>query len=309
MTEQAVMTIETLRQKSRDTVAVWADPLVRRQVETLLPFALRSPLEALPAGVRTLVVVAGGTLMDEAKVWRLQQSPETELVAIPSIWGSGAEASPIAVRNRNGKKEILMEGRLRPDARAILPELAASLPPERARFGCGDCWAHALEGFLSPLASDALRAELAALMNRMLAAALANDPVWFELGAQACAGQARSSVGLVHGLAHTLEGLLRAQQPAAEWGHARLCSLFLWPVMRFNEQASPKWRDLLQQHGFDPARILSVAQSLFDEADYDQTLAALKEHWIAILRDPCSRTNCALVRPGSVDFFLNKAFR
>ena len=89
-----------------------------------------------------LVVIGGGTLIDETKVWRLEQSPELTLIAIPSIWGSGAEASPIAVRNRGGKKDIRVDKKLLPDARAVWPELAATISPERVRFACGDSWSH-----------------------------------------------------------------------------------------------------------------------------------------------------------------------
>jgi alcohol dehydrogenase class IV len=231
-----------------------------------------------------------------------------ELIVIPSIWGSGAEVSPIAVRNRDGKKEIRMDPKLLPDARLVWPELAAAIPPDRVRVACGDCWAHALEGFLSPLATQALRAELASLLAQMLATPINNDPVWFELGARACAGQARSSVGLVHGIAHTLEGVLRARHPGADWGHAKLCSLFLWPVMRFNEQASGKWQQLLAEHGLPPRAILEVLRTLFDAEAYEQALPVLKEQWLSVLRDPCSRTNSALVRPASLDFFARQQF-
>jgi alcohol dehydrogenase class IV len=146
-------------------------------------------------------------------------------------------------------------------------------------------------------------------LRRMLVAPLANDPMWFELGAQACAGQARSSVGLVHGIAHVLEGILRAEQPAGDWGHAKLCSIFLWPVMRFNEQASDKWRRLLAQHALEPEQVMAVARNLFDAAAYDSASTALKQHWMAVSRDPCSRTNSALARPSSLEFFVQKAFQ
>jgi hypothetical protein len=58
----------------------------------------------------------------------------------------------------------------------------------------------------------------------------------------------------------------------------------------------------------DAARVMNLVRSLFDQSAYEQVLPTLRENWILILRDPCSRTNSALVRPGSVDFFVNKAF-
>lgn len=308
MKQPQLITLESLCHRPPGSAVVWCVPEVAGQVLAGLPFPVVAPLQA-PGEARTLIVVGGGVLLDEAKVWRLENAPALELIAIPSLWGSGAEASPIAVLNREGKKVIRLDPNLLPDARVIWPELATSIPPARAKLACGDCWSHALEGFLSPLANDVLRDELAQLMNRMLAAPLSNDPVWFELSAQACAGQARSSVGLVHGIAHTLEGPLRDRCAGQGWGHARLCSLFLWPVMRFNAQASSKLKDLAAMHSVDLHRVMAVTQALFDETAYELTLPALRDNWLSVLRDPCTRTNVALVRPASIEFFVNEAFR
>jgi alcohol dehydrogenase class IV len=196
-----------------------------------------------------------------------------------------------------------------PNARAVWPELASTVTPARATLGCGDCWAHALEGFLSPLAGEPLRAKLASLMARMLMTPVTNFAAWFEFSAEACAGQAQSSVGLVHGIAHTLEGVLRMKSPNGDWGHARLCSLFLWPVMRFNDAASGKCTELLNHHHLSTEAVYSTVHKFYDDAAYDEVLPALRESWRNIVMEPCSRTNCALVRPTSVEFFVSKAFQ
>ena len=303
MSSPRLLSLDALRRLDRGTTVIWATPSVRSQVEGTLGLAAPRPLTALPPEVRTVIAVGGGAFIDDVKLWRLEAAPCLELIAIPSVWGSGAEASPVAVRNRGGKKVIRMDPKLLPDARAILPGLAATLPLARAKLGCGDCWAHALEGFLSPLATDALRSELAALMNDMLKAPIANAPVWFELSAAACAGQARSSVGLVHGIAHTLEGPMRLQNPDAEWGHARICSIFLWPVMCFNQRTSTHWQNLSASHGLNGAQVMEVLRSFFDRSGYQEALPALRAYWMAVLRDPCSRTNSTLVRPASLQFF------
>ena len=309
MIEQRIMTIEEVAGLNPAATAIWTSPSVRNRVERGLPFPILQSLQPVPTAVNTLVVVGGGTLLDEAKVWRLEQSPRLELVAVPSIWGSGAEASPIAVRNRSGKKEVRMDPKLRPEARAIWPDLAKSIPVLRVHYACGDCLAHALEGFLSPLASETLRGGLAVLIRRMLATPIVNNPTWFELSAQACAGQAQAGVGLVHGIAHTLEGILHVRQPDVEWGHARLCSLFLWPVMRFNAHASDKWLHTLARYDLQPDVIQDVTHSLYDDEAFNQVLPVLNENWMSILRDPCTRMNSALVRPGSLEYFKNKTFQ
>lgn len=287
--------------------ALLATPAVAQRASEL-PFDRAADLDSLPADLDTLIVIGGGTLMDRAKLWRAEQSPQTRLIAIPSIWGSGAEVSPVAVIDRDGAKEIHVGDELVPDVRCLWPELADGLPGTLARHACGDAWAHALEGFLSPLAEPELQAELAELLGEMAEMALSADPRWFELSARACAGQARSSVGLIHGIAHQLEAPLRSAFPDAGWGHAKLCSVFLLPVMSFNREHSDKWRRLAEQHDLDEATIFGILLELHEPEAYAQALDFVDEHWMDVLRDPCSRTNSALVRPASKAFFLEREF-
>jgi alcohol dehydrogenase class IV len=287
--------------------ALLATPAVGQRAREL-PFQQAADLDSLPADLETLIVIGGGTLMDRAKLWRASQSPRTRLIVIPSIWGSGAEVSPVAVIDRDGAKEIRVGEELIPDIRCLWPELADDLPEVLARHGCGDAWAHALEGFLSPLAGPELQVELAELLGEMALMPLSADPRWFELSARACAGQARSGVGLIHGIAHQLEAPLRSAFPDAGWGHAKLCSVFLLPVMSFNREHSDKWRRLAEQHDLDGETILGILLELHEPEAYAQALGFLDEHWMDVLRDPCSRTNSVLVRPASKSFFLERQF-
>ena len=218
-----------------------------------------------------------------------------KLVALPTLWGSGAEASPIAVLNQDGKKVIRMGAELVPDLIVSHPEFAKTLSADTIKHACGDAWSHALEGFLSPLGTDETRADLAVVMKRMLQQPIGYSDAWFELSALACAGQSKASVGLVHGMAHTLEGIIG-------WGHAKLCSLYLLPVMSFNQTRSPKW-PFLAEHGLDDVIIMNVLRQLFEPLSYAEALPALKANWMKVLRDPCSRTNSALVRPADIEFF------
>ncbi|MFC1796199.1 iron-containing alcohol dehydrogenase [Pseudomonadota bacterium] len=284
-----------------------ATPSVIRRATESLPFEQAEDFDRLPEGLDTLIVIGGGTLLDRSKVWRDRHAPGTRLIAIPSLWGSGAEVSPVAVLDNNGEKEILVGDEFIPDICCLWPELALTVPDRMARHACGDAWSHALEGFLSPLADKEVQEQLAEVIQEMVKLPLAGDPRWFELSARACAGQARSGVGLVHGIAHSLERYLRADFPEAGWGHAKLCSIFLWPVIDFNQQHSPKWERLTQQYELDDAAILDVLQDLHDADSYQQVLPLLDQHWMDILRDPCSRTNSALVRPASKMFFMEYA--
>jgi alcohol dehydrogenase class IV len=285
-------------------VGVWATPAVIPLVRKSLPrYALLTPLEPLPATCSTLIVVGGGTLIDEAKKLRRLAHGSLRLVAIPSIWGSGAERSAISVLNRNGRKEICVNAQNTPDIYVLWQDAAKLVPTGRARYASGDVWAHALEGFLSPLAAPELQEECALLLRRMQDMAFTYHPAWLEISGLACVLQSRSSVGLVHGIAHTLEGVLKDTYPRNNWHHARLCSIFLWPVMKFNCESSQKFVAVLKNHLLDPSKVLSRAGELFDAASYNEVKPLLRNYWGEVLRDPCTRTNSVLVRPGSLAYF------
>jgi alcohol dehydrogenase class IV len=228
------------------------------------------------------------------------------VVAIPSIWGSGAEVSPVAVMNGD-VKEIHFSEDLIPDRYVIWPELARGAPADLLRFACGDVWAHALEAFTSPLATPQIRREAAALMNELAEFPIGFDERWLDASSAACLLQARSSVGLIHGFAHVLEPKLRSSDLAGNWGHAKLCSVFLLPVLRFNLSASPRVKSLAEEFGLDLEKVLATAHALFMPEVYSLAMAEAERNWEGIARDRCSRTNCVLVRRDSIDFF--RSFR
>jgi len=134
--------------------------------------------DSLAADAPWLVVVGGGHLIDEAKALKAR-SPALKLAVVPSLWGSGAEASPVIVLDRGGRKDIQVLPQAVPDLIIWAPELAASVPLARASQACGDAWSHALEAWLSPLADDALRTDLATLIGTLCTLPLAPDPRWF----------------------------------------------------------------------------------------------------------------------------------
>jgi alcohol dehydrogenase class IV len=250
-----------------------------------------------------LLVVGGGMLIDYAKVWRQTTNPSLPLAVIPSIWGSGAENSGIAIINTENEKIIHNGAEYLPDVRSIWPEIARDIPEDLALYACGDTWAHALEGFLSPLAGDDLRVELAELLRALSRQRIGNDPAWFQLSAQANAGQSRSSVGFIHGIAHTLEPILKNSADGQVYGHARLCSLYAWPVFRMNRSSSEKVDTLLETHHLDANAIEEKLKTLFSVGDFNRLLPVVEENWMKILRNPLTRTNCVLIRPGSFEQF------
>jgi hypothetical protein len=309
MPDPDVWTLERLLEENLGPTVVWATSSVRGRTAAALPSsALLPPLAPLPDSTRTLVAIGGGSLIDAAKIFRAESSPGLRLIVAPSIWGSGAEASPVAVSEDGLRKRIRIDPRYLPDVRVRWPELADSVPEERLRQGCGDAWSHALEAILSPLAEEPLRRELSALIGRMQELPLGRDARWFEVSVEACRLQAASSVGLTHGIAHTLEGPLRAAQPEQGWGHAALCSTFLWPVMILNLRLSNRTSERLSAEGLDVDRVLAAARALFDPNAYDRAAGMLADRWNEVLRDPCTRTNGTLVRPSALEHFVARNF-
>lgn len=299
--------VERLLAADLGHVGLWCTSAVADRVSGW-PFELIDKLPAAAGGLDTLVVVGGGSMIDRAKAWRIDQSPGTRLVAVPSLWGSGAEASPVVVLDGDEGKIIRMGAEYLPDIICYWPELAGSVSEARARWACGDTWAHALEGFLSPLADNETRAMLAGMIDDIVALPVGRDARWFVPSGAACAGQARAGVGLIHGIAHTLEPVLRAAAVGGQWGHARLCATFAWPVMEFNRARGDKWVTRLAAYDLDEGHILHRLRDLYDEQDYAAALPHLEAQWIRILRDPCSRTNSTLVRPGDKAFFSERTF-
>ena len=279
-----------------ENVIVWATPSVAPRLIQMVPWEVTTDPPIVSNTAKWLVAVGGGKLIDRAKVLR-RQHPGLKLAILPTLWGSGAEASPISVLDVGSRKEIQRSSDLLPDLIIHAPEFADSAPETLKKFACGDVWSHALEGFLSPLANDELRDDLAQVIHQIVALQMSNSAGWLRASAFACAAQAKSSVGLVHGIAHTLE-------PVMQMGHACLCSTYLLPVMLFNQERSPKWR-LLGDYQFDVPAIVEIISRFHCHKTFLEGLPVIRDRWTQILRDPCSRTNSALVRPSDIEFFLN----
>ena len=277
-------------------VIVWSTESVADRVRALVPWEVTTETPTLTKSTAWLLAVGGGKLLDKAKVLR-SHHPHVKLAALPTLWGSGAEASPIAVLDEDGRKVIRVAPELLPNLIVSHPAFAQSLPDKLIKYACGDAWCHALEGFLSPLGTDESRADLADLLRRMLQQPLNYTPEWFELSALACAAQSKTSVGVAHGIAHVLEG-------GMSWGHAELCSLYLLPAMSFNKTNSPKW-PLLAASGLPDNAIFMTLHTLFDNEAYLATLPALTSNWAKVLRDKCTRINSALIRPQDLEFFAS----
>jgi alcohol dehydrogenase class IV len=267
-------------------------------------------LEAVPAGDGPVVAVGGGGLIDRVKAAvKRDGAPGRTLVAIPSLWGSGAERSPVIVLDApDGAKAIGVDPGFVPDHHAYWPELAATVAADARRHGAADALAHALEAAMSPLADAAVKADAVAVLAAMLELdpeADADAEAWFVASGEACAIQARAGVGLVHGIAHTLEGPLRAAEPDAGWGHARIVAAVLGPVARLAARESPRFAVVAE--GVEADALLARADALATPGDLERLAAPLRDHWRTVLRDPCTRTNGFLVRGAHAEALLEVA--
>jgi alcohol dehydrogenase class IV len=299
----AVWSLQRLAQELPEDTVIWATPSVQQTVGETLRWPIVDVAAGFPTDAGAVIVVGGGTLIDHAKRERHTRAPQVRLVAIPSLWGSGAEASPIVVTTHPDHKEVCIDDGFLPDVRVVWPELAQNAPMHLMRYACGDTWSHALEGFVCPLATDDLRLELAGTMHELLTLPIGYDSRWFDVSARACAAQARAGVGLDHGIAHVLEPVLRAAHPGDGWGHARLCSAFLSPVLHLLVSVSDKAQGLVSAYGLDLAAIESAAHSVGSADDYAACLPTLMDCWPRVLRDPCTRTSCVVIRPSYVSYF------
>ena len=156
-----------------DSTVVSVTPSCRDWAVKQFPFRVLGPVESA-SHQQTVIAVGGGQWLDE---WKFKQ-PEHgfRLVCIPSLFGSGAEVSPVVVINTPEGKKIEMGQQFKPFARAYFPELLQGVAPERAQDACGDVWSHAVEAFMSPLADEPLRAEASELINDLLLAPWASTP-------------------------------------------------------------------------------------------------------------------------------------
>jgi len=308
MSKPELVSLDSILRNQSESMVVWTlpklAPIVTAEFNSSIIFFPDMP----DTEIETLVVIGGGILLDFAKIWRKESNKHVKLVAIPSIWGSGAENSPIAILNENGKKVIHVGDEYLPDERVVWFDLVKNLPEPLMLYACGDVWAHALEAFLSPLANNELRVESASLIKKLIELPFLPDERWFEISAHACRAQAKSSVGAVHGIAHVLEGVASEKYHEEIIGHARLCSTLLWPLWNYNLINSEKPGLVLKQYNIDKKAVGRKLLELFEKDFYKLILPLMEENWRTILRDPSTRTNCTLVRSNTLGFFKQGKF-
>lgn len=238
-----------------------------------------------------IIALGGGSPIDAAKaMWLFYEHPEVEFeflklrfldirkrtykfpkmgrktifVAIPTTSGTGSEVTAFAVISDKGKhiKYPLADYELTPDVAIIDPGLAMSMPPRVAADTGMDVLTHALEAYVSVMASDytdALALKATELVFKYLVRSCRNpgDRVARERmhNASCIAGMAFTNafLGVNHSLAHKL---------GAEFGisHGRANAVLLPYVIAYNASPPNKYTPFPQYEYFKaPEKYREVA--------------------------------------------------
>ena len=247
----------------------------------------------------TIIALGGGSSMDAAKVmWLMYEHPEVnfddikqkfmdirkrafkfpelgkqaKLICIPTTSGTGSEVTPFAVitDSDENKKYPLTDYALTPTVAIVDPELTLSLPASIAADTGIDVLTHAVEAFVSILASDytdGLARQAVKMVFDYLPRSVKNgknDPVAREKmhNAATIAGMAFANafLGMNHSMAHKIGGEFHVP-------HGRTNGILLPHVIRYNGtiptklnvwpkieryQADEKYTELARLIGLNP---------------------------------------------------------
>lgn len=220
----------------------------------------------------TIIALGGGSPIDAAKgMWLFYEHPETDFdtlrlrfmdirkrtftfpelgnkaqfVAIPTTSGTGSEVTAFAVitDKKKGIKYPLADYQLTPDIAIIDPNLVMTVPPKVTADTGMDVLVHAIEAYVSVMASDytdALALKAIQLVFEYLERSYKNgasDPRAREKlhNASCMAGMAFTNafLGLNHSMAHVLGAQFNLP-------HGRANALLLPWVIRYNAQTPSK---------------------------------------------------------------------
>ncbi len=233
-----------------------------------------------------IIAIGGGSPMDAAKImWLMYEHPEIEfeglamrfmdirkrvyelpplgdkaiMVAIPTTSGTGSEVTPFAVvtDRRNNIKYPLADYALTPTMAIVDPQLVLNMPKSLTAFGGIDALTHALEAYVSVLASEytnGMALEAIRLIFKYLPSAYNNgakDPKAREKMhyAATMAGMAfaNSFLGICHSIAHQLGATFHIP-------HGLANALMISHVIRYNATDAPFKQATFSQYKYPNAK-------------------------------------------------------
>jgi len=232
-----------------------------------------------------IIAIGGGSPMDAAKVmWLMYEHPEVEfeslavrfmdirkrvyelpelgkkaiLVAIPTTSGTGSEVTPFAVvTDEGGIKYPLADYALTPNMAIVDPDLVLNLPKRLTAYGGIDALTHALESYVSVLATEfteGLALQAIGLLFQYLPRAYqqgAADPEAREKVhyAATIAGMAFANafLGICHSMAHKLGSTFHVP-------HGLANALMISHVIRYNATDVPFKQAIFPQYKYPHAK-------------------------------------------------------
>ena len=220
----------------------------------------------------TIIALGGGSPMDAAKgMWLYYENPDvnfddlkqkfmdirkrafrypelgkkSKLICIPTTSGTGSEVTPFAVISdrANSKKYPLTDYTLTPTIAIVDPEFTTNLPARVTADTGLDVLTHALEAYVSMLASDytdALALQAIQMVFEYLPRAVKNGKNDLEArekmhNASTMAGMAFANafLGMCHSMAHKIGGQFHVV-------HGRTNAILLPFVVRYNGEVPQK---------------------------------------------------------------------
>ncbi len=220
----------------------------------------------------TIIALGGGSSMDAAKgMWLFYENPtvnfddlkqkfmdirkrafrypelgkKSKLICIPTTSGTGSEVTPFAVISNRAefKKYPLTDYSLTPTIAIIDPEFTTNLPPQVTADTGLDVLTHALEAYVSMLASDytdALALQAIQMVFEYLPRCVKNGKNDLEArekmhNASTMAGMAFANafLGMCHSMAHKIGGAYHVV-------HGRANAILLPFVVRYNGEVPQK---------------------------------------------------------------------
>ena len=269
-----------------------------------------------------VAALGGGSAMDLAKSMTWFAGSDAQLIAIPTTSGSGSEVTDFAILTHDGVKHPLVDSRLKPQVAILDATLVEKLPKGLIADGGFDALTHALEAYTATGADVFTDALAGAAFSQVLCCLRASFQG--DLGARSlvhsCATMAglsftQAGLGLCHGMAHALGGLLHLP-------HGRLNAILLPAVMEANAPfCGSRYADLARRAGLegrsDTIAIRNLRNSLLRlrrELGLPGTLAEagarlpsdLEGLVAAVLEDPCCKTNPVTVTAQTVRHVLKQ---
>ncbi|MDU2398390.1 MAG: bifunctional acetaldehyde-CoA/alcohol dehydrogenase [Klebsiella sp.] len=258
-----------------------------------------------------IIALGGGSPMDAAKImWVMYEHPEThfeelalrfmdirkriykfpkmgvkaKMVAITTTSGTGSEVTPFAVvtDDATGQKYPLADYALTPDMAIVDANLVMDMPKSLCAFGGLDAVTHALEAYVSVLASefsDGQALQALKLLKEYLPASYhegSKNPVARERvhSAATIAGIAFANafLGVCHSMAHKLGSQFHIP-------HGLANALLICNVIRYNANDNPTKQTAFSQYDRPQARrrYAEIADHLGLSAPGDRTAAKIEK--------------------------------